>query len=135
MARPEKIRLGDLLVQQKLISQEQLATALEKQKASGRKLGRVLVESAFVTEDEISGAIARQLDIPLLDLRQIHVRPETVRLLPEQLARRFRAVVVELKDEKVRVAMADPTDLFAYDEIVNHLKREVEKFLETVRAA
>ena len=126
MARPEKIRLGDLLVQQKLISQEQLATALEKQKASGRKLGRVLVESAFVTEDEISGAIARQLDIPLLDLRQIHVRPETVRLLPEQLARRFRAVVVELKDEKVRVAMADPTDLFAYDEIVNHLKREVE---------
>ena len=126
MARPEKIRLGDLLVQQKLISQEQLATALEKQKASGRKLGRVLVESAFVTEDEISGAIARQLDIPLLDLRQIHVRPETVRLLPEQLARRFRAVVVELKDEKVRVAMADPTDLFAYDEIVNHLKREVD---------
>ena len=126
MARPEKIRLGDLLVQQKLISQEQLATALEKQKASGRKLGRVLVESAFVTEDEISGAIARQLDIPVLDLRQIHVRPETVRLLPEQLARRFRAVVVELKDEKVRVAMADPTDLFAYDEIVNHLKREVD---------
>ena len=126
MARPEKIRLGDLLVQQKLISQEQLATALEKQKASGRKLGRVLVESSFVTEDEISGAIARQLDIPLLDLRQIHVRPETVRLLPEQLARRFRAVVVELKDEKVRVAMADPTDLFAYDEIVNHLKREVD---------
>ncbi|MDD5390597.1 MAG: GspE/PulE family protein [Gallionellaceae bacterium] len=126
MARPEKIRLGDLLVQQKLLSQEQLGIALEKQKASGRKLGRVLVENAFVTEDEISGAIARQLDIPLLDLRQAHVRPETVRLLPEQLARRFRAVVVEIKDDKVRVAMADPTDLFAYDEIVQHLKREVE---------
>jgi len=126
MARPEKIRLGDLLVQQKLLSQEQLGIALEKQKASGRKLGRVLVENAFVTEDEISGAIARQLDIPLLDLRQAHVRPETVRLLPEQLARRFRAVVVEVRDDKVRVAMADPTDLFAYDEIVQHLKREVE---------
>ncbi|MDO9224935.1 MAG: GspE/PulE family protein [Pseudomonadota bacterium] len=125
MARPEKIRLGDLLVQQKLLSQEQLGTALEKQKASGRKLGRVLVEHGFVTEDEISGAIARQLNIPLLDLRHVHVRPETVRLLPEQLARRFRAVVVEIKDDKVRVAMADPTDLFAYDEIVNHLKREV----------
>ncbi|MDP2832650.1 MAG: GspE/PulE family protein [Pseudomonadota bacterium] len=126
MARPEKVRLGDLLVQQKLLSQEQLGVALEKQKASGRKLGRVLVENAFVTEDEISGAIARQLGIPLLDLRQAHVRPETVRLLPEQMARRFRAVVVEIKDDKVRVAMADPTDLFAYDEIVHHLKREVE---------
>ena len=125
MARPEKIRLGDLLVQQKLLSQEQLGVALEKQKASGRKLGRVLVENGFVSEDEISGAIARQLNIPLLDLRHVHVRPETVRLLPEQLARRFRAVVVELKDDKVRVAMADPTDLFAYDEIVHHLKREV----------
>ena len=125
MARPEKIRLGDLLVQQKLLSQEQLAAALEKQKASGRKLGRVLVENSFVTEEEISGAIARQLNIPLLDLRNVHVRPETVRLLPEQLARRFRAVVVEARGDQVRVAMADPTDLFAYDEIVNHLKREV----------
>ncbi len=125
MARPEKIRLGDLLVQQKLLSQEQLAAALEKQKASGRKLGRVLVENSFVTEEEISGAIARQLNIPLLDLRNVHVRPEIVRLLPEQLARRFRAVVVESRGDQVRVAMADPTDLFAYDEIVNHLKREV----------
>ncbi len=125
MARPEKIRLGDLLVQQKLLSQEQLAAALDKQKASGRKLGRVLVENSFVTEEEISGAIARQLNIPLLDLRNVHVRPETVRLLPEQLARRFRAVVVEARGDQVRVAMADPTDLFAYDEIVNHLKREV----------
>ena len=126
MARPEKIRLGDLLVQQKLISQAQLMEALEKQRQSGRKLGRVLVEHSFVTEDEISGAIARQLQIPFLDLRQVHVRPEIVRLLPEQLARRFRAIVLEQRDERVLVAMADPTDLFAFDEIINHLNREIE---------
>jgi MSHA biogenesis protein MshE len=126
MARPEKIRLGDLLVQQKLVSQEQLGIALEKQKQSGRKLGRVLVEHGYVTEDEISGAIARQLQIPFLDLRQVHVRPEVVRLLPEQLARRFRAIVLEQRDNRVLVAMADPTDLFAFDEIINHLNREVE---------
>ena len=126
MARPEKIRLGDLLVQQKLISQEQLIEALAKQKQSGRKLGRVLVELGFVTEDEISGAIARQLSIPFLDLRQVHVRPEIVRLLPEQLARRFRAIVLEQRENRVLVAMADPTDLFAFDEIINHLNREVE---------
>src|SRR3989339_801093 len=104
MARPEKIRLGDLLVQQKLISQEQLSAALEKQRLSGRKLGRVLIENSYVTEDEISGAIARQLNIPFLDLRQIHVRPEIVRLLPEQLARRFRAIVLEQRENKVLVA-------------------------------
>ena len=126
MARPEKIRLGDLLVQQKLISQEQLVEALAKQKQSGRKLGRVLVEHGFITEDEISGSIARQLQIPYLDLRQVHVRPEIVRLLPEQLARRFRAIVLEQRENRVLVAMADPTDLFAFDEIINHLNREVE---------
>ncbi len=126
MARPEKIRLGDLLVQQKLISQAQLSEALDKQRQSGRKLGRVLIENGFVTEDEISGAIARQLNIPFLDLRQINVRPEIVRLLPEQLARRFRAIVLDQRDNKVLVAMADPTDLFAFDEIINHLNREIE---------
>ena len=72
MARPEKIRLGDLLVQQKLISQEQLAEALEKQKLSGRKLGRVLVENGFVTEEETSAAIAQQLQIPLVDLKHAY---------------------------------------------------------------
>jgi MSHA biogenesis protein MshE len=126
MARPEKIRLGDLLVQQRLISQEQLLEALDKQKQSGRKLGRVLVENGFVTEDEISGAIAHQLNIPTVDLQRTHPRPEVVRLLPEQMARRFRAVVLESRDDAVRVAMADPTDLFAFDEIQHNLGRDIE---------
>ncbi len=107
MARPEKIRLGDLLVQQKLISQEQLIEALAKQKQSGRKLGRVLVEHGFITEDEISGSIARQLQIPYLDLRQVHVRPEIVRLLPEQLARRFRAIVLAVANEGALLQFID----------------------------
>ena len=125
MARPEKIRLGDLLVQQRLISQEQLMEALEKQKKSGRKLGRVLVENGFVTEEEISGAIAHQLQIPMVDLKQANARPEVVRLLPEQLARRFRAVVLENREDDVLVAMADPTDLFAFDEIQHNIGRDV----------
>ncbi|MBI5331734.1 MAG: Flp pilus assembly complex ATPase component TadA [Betaproteobacteria bacterium] len=126
MARPEKIRLGDLLVQQRLISQEQLLEALAKQKQSGRKLGRVLVDNGFVTEDEISTAIARQLDIPFVDLRQAHVRPDTVRLLPETMSRRFRAVALENRENAVLVAMADPTDLFAFDEITHQINRPVE---------
>jgi MSHA biogenesis protein MshE len=126
MARPEKIRLGDLLVQQQLITNEQLVEALTKQKQSGRKLGRMLVELGFVTEDGISNAIARQLNIPYVDLRQVHVRSETVRMLPEHLARRFRSVVLENREKSVLVAMADPTDLYAYDEILHHLARNLE---------
>ena len=61
MARPEKIRLGDMLVQQNLVTGEQLKLALEEQKRSGRKLGRVLVESGYVTEEGISTGLARQL--------------------------------------------------------------------------
>ena len=67
MARPEKVRLGEILVQQKLLSEEQLNQALADQKRTGRKLGRVFVENGFVTEEQISGALARQLNIPYIN--------------------------------------------------------------------
>jgi len=126
MARPEKVRLGEILVQQKLLSQEQLGQALAEQKRSGRKLGRVFVESGFVTEDEISEALAKQLNVPYINLRYYNVDSEAVLLLPETQARRFRAMVLEQRGAAVLVGMADPTDLAAYDEIARILKREVE---------
>ena len=126
MARPEKIRLGDLLVQQKLISLDQLQFALEQQKRSGRKLGRVLVDNAFVSEDQISEAIAKQLNIPYINLKYYNVNLEIVRRLPENQARRFRAVALEERNGVLLVGMADPTDLFAFDEIARLLKRDID---------
>jgi MSHA biogenesis protein MshE len=126
MARPEKVRLGEILVQQKLLSEEQLNQALADQKRTGRKLGRVFVESGFVTEDQISGALARQLDIPYINLKFYNISAEVVRLLPETAARRFRALVLEDRRETVLVGVSDPTDLFAYDEIARLLKKGVE---------
>ncbi|MEW5893240.1 MAG: GspE/PulE family protein [Pseudomonadota bacterium] len=134
MARPERIRLGDVLVAQKVISQAQLADALERQRESGRKLGRVLVENGYASEEQISLAIAHQMNIPYVDLRRIQVKSDVVRLLPEQSARRFRAVVLENRDSSVLVAMADPTDLFAYDEIVRILKKTVDLAVTTESA-
>jgi len=126
MARPEKVRLGEILVQQKLLSEEQLQFALNEQKRTGRKLGRVFVENGLVTEEQISTAIARQLDIPYINIKFFNIHPETVRLLPETQARRFRAVVLEDRARSLLVGMADPTDLFAYDEISRTLKRAIE---------
>ena len=126
MARPEKIRLGDLLVQQKLISLDQLQFALEQQKHSGRKLGRVLVDNAFVSEDQISEAIAKQLSIPFINLKYYNVNLEIVRRLPENQARRFRAVALEESNGALLIGMADPTDLFAFDEIARLLKRDID---------
>lgn len=126
MARPEKVRLGEILVQQKLLTEQQLGQALTEQKRSGRKLGRVFVEHGFVTEEQISGALARQLDIPYINLKFFNINPELVRLLPETQARRFRALVLEDRREGLLVGMSDPTDLFAYDEIARLVKRHIE---------
>jgi len=126
MARPEKVRLGEILVQQKLLTEEQLGMALTEQKRSGRKLGRVFIEHGYVTEEQISGALARQLDIPYINLKFYNINPELVRLLPETQARRFRALVLEDRREGLLVGMSDPTDLFAYDEIARLVRRNIE---------
>lgn len=126
MARPEKVRLGEILVQQKLLSEEQLLFSLGEQKRTGRKLGRIFVENGLVTEEQISTAIASQLDIPYINIKFFNVKPETVRLLSETQARRFRAIVLEDRRKTLLIGMADPTDLFAYDEISRALKRDIE---------
>ena len=126
MARPEKIRLGDLLIQQGLLTDEQLKFALDEQKRSGRKLGRIVVESAFVTEVAIAQALARQLRAPYVDLKLFNPRQELINLLPEAQARRFRAVVLDEVDGRLRVGFADPTDLQAFDELVRLLRRDIE---------
>jgi len=126
MARPEKIRLGEILVQQKLLSEEQLQFSLAEQKRTGRKLGRVFVENGFVTEEQISGAIARQLHIPYINLKFYHLNPDVVRLLPETQVRRFRAIALEDRRDTLLIGMADPTDLFAYDEIARSVRRDIE---------
>ena len=121
--RPKKIRIGDLLIAQQVITQQQLETALAEQKQSGRKLGQVLVAKGFLSEDQLLHFLARQLNIPYIDLRRYHYKPEVVRLLPETHARRFRAVALEDSGEGLLVGMADPTDIFAYDELSRVLRR------------
>lgn len=126
MARPEKVRLGEILVQQKLLSEEQLQFSLGEQKRTGRKLGRVFIENGFVTEEQISGALAKQLNIPYINLKFFNVNSDIVRLLPETQARRFRAIALEDRGAALLIGLADPTDLFAYDEISRSVKRNIE---------
>src|SRR3954471_23432677 len=126
MGRPEKIRLGDTLVAQKIITQAQLSAALEQQKKTGRRLGRVLIDQGFANEEQICEAISRQLNVPYVNLKFYNFNNDLVRRLPEAQARRFRAVVLEEKRASYVVGMADPTDLFAFDEIGRLLKRDIE---------
>jgi MSHA biogenesis protein MshE len=126
MGRPEKIRLGEILVQQKLLTEAQLKSALEEQKKTGRRLGRVFIEQGFISEEQISRALSRQLGAPYIDLKHYNIKRDLIAKLPETQARRFRAMVLEDKADTYVVGMADPTDLTAYDEIARQLKRDIE---------
>src|SRR2546423_25837 len=129
--RPQRLRLGDILVTQKVVSQEQLGLALDEQKRSGRRLGRVLVEMGFVAEEEIARALSRQLNVAFVDLKHHHFKANVVLKLPEVAARRFRAVALEERGAKMLIGMADPTDLFAFDELTRLLKKDVEPVVVT----
>ncbi|HMK14421.1 MAG TPA: GspE/PulE family protein [Burkholderiales bacterium] len=126
MARPERIRIGEILVLLKLVTQEQVKLALDQQKNSGRKLGRILMENGIVTEVQIAEALAKQLNIPYINLKQYNINPDTVRKLPGLQARRLRALVLEDRKATYLVGMVDPTDLLAYDELSRLLKRNLE---------
>ena len=122
----KRVRIGDLLVEQKVISQSQLQEALAEQKRSGRKLGRVLVENGFIDEDTLLTLLSEQLEIPYVDLSRFELDPELVARLPETLARRYRALVLKATPSGLLVGMGDPTDIFAFDELVRILKTSVQ---------
>ncbi|WP_166266501.1 GspE/PulE family protein [Marinobacter caseinilyticus] len=123
MAEPKKkIRIGDLLVQNEVITEDQLMTALREQKNTGRKLGRTLIDLGYVDEDNLLNFLSRQLEIPFVQLRHFQFNNELIRRLPEALARRFRSIVLADQSGELLVGMADPMDIFAYDELVRVLK-------------
>lgn len=123
----KKIRIGDLLVQNDVITEDQLKTALREQKNTGRKLGRTLVELGYVEEDTLLNILSRQLNVPFVQLRHYQFNNELVKKLPEAMARRFRAIVLAEQNGELLVGMADPLDLVGYDELVRVLKQPVKQ--------
>ena len=112
-----KMRLGDLLVQEAIISEVQLGQALAEQKNTGKKLGRTLIDLSCITEEQLLKFLSQQLNIPFLDISRRAIPPQVVNLLPEVQARRYRALAVEDNGDHVLVAMSDPADLQAMDNI------------------
>nr|WP_283102796.1 GspE/PulE family protein [Shewanella abyssi] len=109
------MRLGDLLVQEHIITDDQLGQALSEQRNSGKKLGRTLIDLSSITEEQLLKFLSQQLNIPFLDISKRAIASTVVGLLPEVQARRYRALVVEDNGDSVLVAMSDPADLQAMD--------------------
>lgn len=121
----KKIRLGDLLINSGSISKEQLEQALTEQRENGGKLGDVLVKLEFITPAEFAKILSQQLSIPFIDLKHYTFKPEVIQKLPERLARRYRAILLDIVEGSYLVGMADPTDLIAFDELSNLLNTPI----------
>ncbi|MGH7262312.1 MAG: type IV-A pilus assembly ATPase PilB [Candidatus Rokuibacteriota bacterium] len=117
VGQPVSRRLGDLLVNEGLISQEQLQRALSEQKGSNEKLGTILVRLQFIHEDQLIGFLSRQYGIPSITLSQLDIDPEVVRLVPAQIARKYEVLPVKRTGNALTLAMADPTNVFALDDV------------------
>ena len=124
-SRLQKIRLGDLLVQNGIITAAQLDMALTQQRGSGRKLGQELIAQHLVTEEDLLNFLARQLHLERIDLSRQALDPQLVSRLPESLARRYRAIPLRDQGERYVVGMADPTDLPALDAISRAMGKPV----------
>jgi type IV pilus assembly protein PilB len=110
-------RLGELLVETGLLTGDQLTDALERQKGAGKRLGQVLMEMGFLSEEEIAFALAMQLKMPFIDLRDYPLEREVVEFIPEEICRKFTCIGVERKGNVLHVSMADPTDLNMIQEL------------------
>ncbi|OIQ10973.1 GspE/PulE family protein [Neomoorella thermoacetica] len=110
-------RLGDLLIEAGMLTPAQLEQALQEQKRSGERLGKVLIRLGFITEASMLEVLEFQLGIPKVVLADYHLDPEVVRLVPEGLARRYQAIPIRLDGNRLLVAMADPLNLVALDDL------------------
>ena len=122
----KKVRIGDLLVQNNIISETQLGEALEKQKQSGHKLGRTLIDLGYVDENKFLEFLSHQLNIPFVDLKIHNFDVTLIQRLPEVYARRFRAIILSESDKGISVGMADPMDIYAYDQLARILQSNIE---------
>ncbi len=116
----KRVRVGDLLVAEKIITTEQLEYALNEQKNTGAKLGKTLVNLGFVDESVLLNTLSDQLDIPFVDIKTFSYHRDDVRALKETIARRFRVSVLKKTNDKIILGMSDPTDIFCLDEVSKH---------------
>jgi len=110
-------KLGTLLVNKKIISEQQLQKALGEQKSSGERLGSVLVKLGFIQEDALLSFLSSQYGIPSIDLCEFNINPELFKLIPADLARKYLVFPLSLRGTTLVIAMADPSNIFAIDDI------------------
>ncbi|VAX25332.1 Type IV fimbrial assembly, ATPase PilB [hydrothermal vent metagenome] len=126
-----KKRLGDILVQSGAVSAEGLGAALLEHRRTGNRLGATLISLGLMSEEDMITVLSSQTGAPMVDLSKANPEPELLRLVPEFVARKYVLFPLERSSEAIHVAMADPLDLLATDELAIRLSHEVEVAIAT----
>src|SRR5436189_4551849 len=111
------VRIGELLLKEKRITADQLQEALKVQKANGGKLGFNLVKMGFVKDEEITALLSKQYGVPSINLAQFDIDPAVLKLVPADTAQKYQIVPLSRSGATLTIAMTDPTNVFAMDDI------------------
>src|SRR5881628_885964 len=111
------VRLGELLTKASLITQDQLKDALKVQKDTGSKLGETLIKLGFVSEEDITECLSQQFGVPSINLAHFEIDSSVIKLIPADVARKYNILPVNKTGATITIAMADPTNVFAMDDI------------------
>ena len=126
------LKLGELLLYAGKISKEQLNKALEDQKTTKMKLGEIIVNKGWLNLDEIVESLELQLGFPKVDLSKYEINSNVVTLIPESIVKKYKLIAIDKKDDSLVVAMVDPLNFFAIDDIKLYTKMDVIPCLATI---
>src|SRR5512140_221564 len=111
------VKLGELLLKENLVSPQQLQEALNHQKANGGKLGKAFVDLGYVKDEEITSLLSRQYGVPSINLEHFEVDPAIIKIIPAETAKKYQVLPLSRSGATLTIAMADPTNVFAMDDI------------------
>src|SRR4029079_18831610 len=127
-------QLGQILIDLGFITPEQLETALEEHRKTPKSLGRVLIDLGMIKESDLVRALAEQVGLEFVDLSEFQIDTVATALLPEALAKRYRALPIGERDGRLLVAMSDPANVYALDDIRTITGRDVLPVVATAAA-
>ncbi|OFW55653.1 MAG: type IV-A pilus assembly ATPase PilB [Candidatus Solincola sediminis] len=131
MQKPKKEKLGQILIRNRIITEDQLEEALAKQRESGDSLGRVLIDLKMVSEGALTSILARQIGLKYIDLANYDIDISASSLVDAEVARRYTLLPIGFEGDRLLIAMADPTNVFALDDVRIMTGMEIEPLVAT----
>ena len=110
-------KMGDILIKEDVINLDQLKTALEEQKSSGKRLGETLLNMGYIDEHQLVAYLSKQYSVPAVNLEQFDVTPDILKVIPRETAIKHKLIPINRSDKTIVVAMADPSNIFAVDDL------------------